>query len=185
MDVEHVAPALYERLGDRASTDLVALLDAKHQEWTTDVTSAVVERFERRLTEEISGVRVGLAQMEGALRAEIAGVRTEIADLRTEMHDGNAALRQETRDGDAALRQQLAALRQETRDGDAALRQQLAALRQEMRDGDAALRQEIERMGALLRHELRDGRNDLVKWSFVFWVGQFLAVGALLRMTGH
>jgi hypothetical protein len=88
MDVERVSPALYERLGAHASADLVVLLDAARKEWAGDVTAAIVDRFERRLTEEIAGVRVALAQMEGTLRAEMAALRTEV-------HDGDAATRQE------------------------------------------------------------------------------------------
>jgi len=46
------------------------------------VLSAEAERFERRLTEAIAGLR--------------ADIHAEIAALRLEMHDGFAALRQET-----------------------------------------------------------------------------------------
>jgi hypothetical protein len=81
------------------------------------------------------------------------------AALRLEMHDGFATLRQEMDSG-------LAALRQEMRDGD-------AALRQEMTGGFAALRQEMA-----LRH------TDLLKWCFLFWLGQVAVIaGILLRAT--
>jgi hypothetical protein len=88
MDVERAAPALYERLGPRASSDLAVLLDAAQREWAADVTTTLAERFERRLTTEVAGVRVALAEAEGRLRADMAG-------LRTEMHDGDASIRQD------------------------------------------------------------------------------------------
>jgi len=86
---------------------------------TEPVLSAEAERFERRLTEEISGVRL-------------------------EMHAGFAAVRQEMRDD-------------------------FASVRREMHDGLAAVRQE---MGAM--------RADILKWSFLFWIGQVAAITALI-----
>ena len=85
----------------------------------TIVLTAEAERFERRLTEEISG-------------------------LRTELHDQTAGLRAE-------------------------MRQESAALRLEMHDGLAAVRQEMHAM-----------RADILKWSFLFWIGQVATMAALL-----
>jgi hypothetical protein len=56
------------------------------------VLSAEAERFERRLTEEISGLRTELHDQIGSLRSEL---RQEMAALRLETHDGLAAVRQE------------------------------------------------------------------------------------------
>jgi hypothetical protein len=49
-----------------------------------DVLSADAERFERRLTEEISGVRV---EMHGSIAGLRVEMRESIAALRVEMHD--------------------------------------------------------------------------------------------------
>lgn len=65
-----------------------------------DDISLVTERFERRLSEAIGGLRLELVTESGTLRAEMATefgrVRTEIAngfgELRAEMIDRNAAL---------------------------------------------------------------------------------------------
>ena len=124
METEDVSPALRERLGAEATTGLLDLFNVARQgqEWTADVTTAAVERFERRLGEEL-----------GSLRTEI---RAEFAALRTAMTENMAALRLEMRDGDAALRLEMragdASLRQEMRDGDASLRQEMRDLRFEM-----------------------------------------------------
>src|SRR5687767_12265273 len=97
MEVSDVPPALRERLGVEATTGLLELFKTAHDECMTDVTATVVDRFERRLTEEANGLRAALAQSTEALRLEIAG-------LRTEMHDGDSALRLEMRDADNTLR---------------------------------------------------------------------------------
>ncbi len=166
MEVKDVAPALQERLGTQATKDLLELLGTARQEWTADVTTGAVERFERRLTEEISNVRVALAQSEGALRHEIAS-------LRTEMREGDAALRVEMSALGASLRHEMGALG--------------VALRQETSDLGVSLRQEMSTLGAVLRQEQYAGRFELLKWSFVFWIGQVIAVagvmGLMLRLT--
>jgi hypothetical protein len=53
---------------------LIELLDAQRKEWREQVLSVAADRFERRLTEEISGLRV---------------------EIRTVLHDGVNSLRQE------------------------------------------------------------------------------------------
>jgi hypothetical protein len=57
-----------------------------------------------------------------------------------------------------------------------------ATLRQEMTGLGARLRQEMSDMGATLRQEMANGRFELLKWSFVFWVGQVLTVTALVGL---
>jgi len=46
---------------------------------------------------------------------------------------------------------------------------ELHALRLELHDGLAAVRQEMATM-----------RSDILKWSFLFWVGQVATIAALL-----
>ena len=95
MEVHDVAPALQARLGPDATAGLLTLLDAARDEWADDVTAVAVERFERRLTEEISAVRVGMAQYDAALRVEMGRLREE---LRAEIRQVEASLRRETAD---------------------------------------------------------------------------------------
>ncbi|MBI4420482.1 MAG: hypothetical protein HY560_06620 [Gemmatimonadetes bacterium] len=53
----------------------------------------------------------------------------------------------------------------------------IAGLRQEMLVGFATLRQEMAQMEARLERRF----SDLIKWSFVFWVG---AVAAIAMLAG-
>ena len=92
----------------------------------------VTDRFERRLTETTSQLRVDMAQ--------------EFAAVRVEMAHGFSAVRQEMAAG-------------------------LAAVRQEMAQGLAAV-----------RHEMADGRVELLKWMFLFWVGQLFAVASVMAI---
>jgi hypothetical protein len=52
-----------------------------------------------------------------------------------------------------------------------------AELRQEMQAGFAELRQEMAHLETRLERRI----GDLIKWSFVFWVG---AVGAIAMLAG-
>ena len=80
-----------------------------------------------------------------------------------------------------ATRADLAEQRQEMLTGFSELRQEMqvgfAELRQEMQVGFANLRQEMAQLEA--RFERRF--SDLIRWSFLFWVG---AVGAIAILAG-
>jgi hypothetical protein len=86
MEAAEVPPALQARLGAEGAASLLALLEMARQEWTVDVTTASVERFERRFTEESAGLRIAIAQSEASLRKEMgergSGLRKEMSDLR-------------------------------------------------------------------------------------------------------
>ena len=58
--------------------------------------------------------------------------------------------------------------------------QEFAKVRVEMHKGDAGLRIEMHDGFALVRHEIASTRAELLKWSFLFWVGQVAAVAGLL-----
>ncbi len=128
MDSSHVPSALQERLGAEATTGLLRLFDRARAEWTEPVVSLAVERFERRLVEEIAGVRVEMARSEARLREVIA-------------------------------------------------------------EQGATLRVEMAQLAAAIRQEMALNRLEVLKWAFVFWVGQVIAVvglvGVMLRQTSR
>jgi hypothetical protein len=93
MDLGHVPDVLHARLGDEATSGLLQLFDRSHREARKDLISACTERFERRLVEEASGLRVqiarDMAQLEGSLRQEMAQLR---ASLREDIAAGRVDL---------------------------------------------------------------------------------------------
>lgn len=81
----------------------------------------------------------------------------------------------------------------DARVSDVATRGDLAELRHATRGDFAELRQEMQRNFAELRHEMQVGFatlearferriSDLMKWSFVFWVGAVAAIAMLARV---
>ena len=128
MDSETVSSGLKERLGTRATEALLTLLDEQRVDLREDVITACTERFDRRLAEEVSGLRVQIAQTESSIRQDMARMGAE-------------------------------------------LREAIAGLRVDL----------LDRMST--------DRFDLLKWAFLFWIGQVAAiatvVGVMMRMSGR
>ena len=132
MDIEQVPAALREQLGLEATSGLLQVLDRSHRDGRADVIAACTDRFERRLVEEISGVRVQIAQVEASLRGEM-----------TEMG---------------------------------------AAIRRDMVEMGASIRKEMGEMGGSIRQDMASGRVELLKWCFLFWVGQVVAIAGIMGL---
>ena len=93
-------PELRERLGDEAALGLLELLESERAEWSERVLSVAADWFERRLAEQIAGVRV-----------ELSAVR---ADIVRELDEGLGSIRQELATVRVDTRQELANARVET-----------------------------------------------------------------------
>ena len=78
MDIQHVPPALQERLGPEGALGLVNVVHLAGRTWKDDVMSAASDRFERRLVEETGRLRVDMAGLEGRLVARIAEARNDV-----------------------------------------------------------------------------------------------------------
>lgn len=132
MDLERVSPALRQRLGPEGSAGLVKFFDAAGEDWTDRAIEIVADRFERRVIEETSKVRVEVANGLSAVRHEMA--------------------------------------------------LGLAGVRQEMAEGLAAVRQDMAKGHADLRNAIADQKFEILKWTFVFWTGQFFVTASFIVM---
>jgi hypothetical protein len=66
-----VVPALRERLGDQGTEALTDMVHVTAREWRDEVLEAVTSRFENRLTQEVSTLRVEVTKELSSMRAEI------------------------------------------------------------------------------------------------------------------
>lgn len=82
MAAGRVPTVLRERLGHEATFGLIELLNTEEKEWSSVVSDRTADRFERRLTSEMSGMKVELCQ---AMNDGLTGVREELATSRVEM----------------------------------------------------------------------------------------------------
>jgi hypothetical protein len=89
MEFEAVPAVLRARLGPEATGGLLELLDVSHREAREDVITACTERFDRRLVEEVSGLRVQIAHVESRIRQDMAqlgaSLREDIATGRVDL----------------------------------------------------------------------------------------------------
>ncbi|HVL66725.1 MAG TPA: hypothetical protein VM364_05630 [Vicinamibacterales bacterium] len=159
MDLDAVPGPLRAKLGADATAGLLALLELSHEEARDAVTGACAERFERRVVEEVSALRVQNAQTESSMRQDMT--RTG-AELRQEVAQLGSDLRREMSQLASQLRQEMVQLGSE--------------LRQEMGQLGSELRQEM----GLLRCQMADQRAELLKWAFLFWIGQVVAIGTIV-----
>jgi hypothetical protein len=100
MSAARVSGALLEKLGEPATAALIEMVDARQQASTEAAMIQCGERFERRLIEETSKLRLETSQLRGEMREGFAAVRGE-------MREGFAAVRGEMREGFAAERFEL------------------------------------------------------------------------------
>ena len=70
MAVHRVSPVLHERLGHDATVGLLELVESDQAEREERVLSIAVERFERRLAEELADLRVALVREIHETRSE-------------------------------------------------------------------------------------------------------------------
>jgi hypothetical protein len=161
MDIEQVPAALRERLGVEGTVGLLQVLDNSHRDGRADMIAACTDRFERRLVEEISGVRVQIAQVEASLRREM----TEMgAAIRQDMAEMGASIRQDMTTMGASIRQDMTAMG--------------ASIRQDMTAMGASNRQEMTG----IRQDMASNRVELLKWCFLFWVGQVVAIAGIMSL---
>jgi hypothetical protein len=120
------------------------------------VTPRLSRKLRQTLGEEAAEDLVNWMQQVDVQRAELR----ELHELTFARFDGR-----------------LAEARQEMRAELAEMKAGFAELRQEMQRGLAELHQEMGR----LETKLEQRTADLIKWSFVFWVG---AVGAIAMLAG-
>ena len=121
MESAAVPAPLARRLGEDGTEGLLALLHATRGEWTETMVAAAVDRFDRRLTEELSALRVEMTR-------ELASVRVDVG--------------------------------------------------REI----GSLRAEVGRDIGALRADLGAARAEQLKWSFVFWIGQVMAVAGIVTL---
>ena len=167
-----VPEALRERLGDHGTLALVELLDSTGRAWSEDVLTTAAEQFGRRLGEESGALRLEMATGFGALRQEMG-------QMQAELHDKMGQMQLETATGFAAVRQDMGQMRADVRDEIGQVR---TALHDEIGKVRAELHEHIAGLRGDFRGELATARVDLIKWSFVFWIGQLVALSSVMAL---
>lgn len=152
MPVVTIPRALREKLGDEATESLVELLNKMLQGSKEDVISLSGEKFERRLAEEF-------AKFDSKLMEEVAKVNKRIDEL-------SARITEEVAKLDAKITEEVTKL-------DAKITEEITKL-------EARINQRITEEVSKLRVEMSSYYASIVRWMFIFWVGQIGVIIGIL-----
>ena len=149
--MERVSVGLRARLGEEAARDLEEYTEAQGDHWRERVMLTATERFDGRL-----------ATAAADLRMEMAGLRLDMSGFRS---DGQTEM--------AGLRLEIAGFRLD-------VQREIQQGLKETHQGFASLWQAMADLRVSLRQDLADTRSELIRWSFLFWIGQVAVVAGLL-----
>lgn len=152
MDAHAYPSALRERMGDDGVEALSQVFAAHRNE----VVTFVEGRFDRRLADECLKLRT---ELRGEMQSLATALRGEMHALGTELRGEMQALRTE-------LRGEMQALRAE-------MRGEMDTVRRESRS-------DMKELRADFKAEIGTLKADLIKWSFLFWIGQVAAIMAFM-----
>jgi len=157
--------------------DIASLrLDTKQE-----ITTLRLEFAEFRLEtkQEFAAVRAEFAADRAETKQEFAAVRAEFAAHRAETKQECAAVRAEFAADRAETKQEFATDRSETK-------KEFAAVRAESKEDFALIRESIAklegRIEAKLENRLGDTKFEILKWMFIFWASQLLAIFSFIML---
>ncbi len=162
MPLISIPKPLREKLGDEGSDALIAVLNEQEKETENSVIQTAGLRFERKLAEEISPIRVDLAGSEGRFEKKL---EKETSAIRVELTESEGRFEKKLVEEVSAIRVDLASLEQRF---DKKLTEEVSSLRGEMNTSIGTLRVEMHQSAA-----------NNIKWMFLFWIGQIGVVTAL------
>ncbi len=179
METGDVPPALRERLGEGATLGLVDLLDRAGRGWKADVLETAGDRFARVLAEESARIRTLMAEQgarfEKALATESARILTLMAEQGARLE---ARIVEQGARFDAKLAEQGARF-------DAKLAEQGARVETRLVQQEARIETRFSELEARLVGRMAELKADVLKWAFLFWIGQVAAMAALLAFMLH
>ena len=125
-------------------------MNEQGKETAESVIETAALRFEKKLSEELGGVKTEI----GGLKYDVAGLKTDVAELKSDV----AVLKTDV----AELKIDVAGLKTDV----AGLKTDVAGLKTDF----------VERIGKV-REEMQRLQAGTIRWMFIFWVGQ---IGVLL-----
>jgi len=132
MPVVAIPKILRERLTDEGVDEFIAIIKEVDADARKDAIAIAEERFERRLTEEVS-------RLDKIITGEISKLRVEMAE-------------------------------------------KFAQLETKMETKMAQLETKMETKMAQLETKMTSFKAEIIKWMFLFWLGQIVVVAGLIKL---
>ena len=159
MSVIIVPKIIRDKFGEECADAFTGLIKEIDLDARKDAIAIAAERFENRLTEEIGKVNQKITELEGGfdkkLSEEIGKVSQKIVELEGRI--------------DKKLAEEIGKVNQR-------ITEEIGKVNQRITEESGKLRLEMEK----LRTEIEKNRADIIKWMFIFWVGQIGVLSAII-----
>ncbi|RKX73314.1 MAG: hypothetical protein DRP87_19140 [Spirochaetes bacterium] len=155
MAVISIPKALRDKLGEEATEALTDMIREIDLEARKDSLALAEERLERRLTEENSKIRL-----------EIEKVRTEIQEVRTEVHTAIEKLRTEMKDEIGKVRTEMG--------------KEFGRIDSRITEEIGKVNEKIASEIGKVNEKIASTKSEIIKWMFIFWIGQIGAIIGIL-----
>ncbi|MBD3384032.1 hypothetical protein GF407_03815 [candidate division KSB1 bacterium] len=163
MPIITVEKPLKEKLGDEAVDSLVHLINQTQSDQKAELVELVGEKFEQRLSEEMGKVSLAIAETEQRLDNRITEQVGKVNERLTEqVSNVNERLTEEIGKVNERLTEEIGKVNER--------------LTEEIGKVNGRLTEEI----GTVRVEAARNHASLIKWMFIFWVGQVAALLGIL-----
>lgn len=149
---------------------------------------SVLDYIDERTAKQFNNYKAELAT-----RSDIADLKEEIVQVRIELKEGMAQVKAELKEDIGHLRtefkEEIGQVRMEFKDEIAQvkteLKEEIVQVKTEFKDEITRVKIDIKegvfREIAQVRVEMMASKADIIKWMFIFWVGQFAVMLALFK----
>ncbi len=159
MAIITVEKPLKDKLGDEGVDSLIRLLNQSQQNQKQDLMVYLEEKYERRLGEEIGAINVTIAEAEKRLdnriTEEIGAINVTIAETEKRL--------------DNRITEEIGKVNER-------LTEEIGKVNERITEEIAGVKVEISNV----RSDGSKNHADLIKWMFIFWMGQVIALVGIL-----
>jgi len=160
MPVLSVPRVLRDKLSDEGVEALVELLNQAEEKVRDVIVKFSEEKYERRLVEVASALRVSLEDKIAGVKSDLEG---KIASVKSDLEEKIAGVKSD-------LEGKIASVKSD-------LEEKIASVKSDLEGKIANLEVKIANVKSDLEVKIANARADIIRWMFIFWVGQ---IGALL-----
>jgi cell division septum initiation protein DivIVA len=181
MGVITVPKALRDKLGNDGADAFVEVIKEIDLDARKDALALAEERFERRLTEEFGKLKLEIEKLRTEMKVEMEKMRVE---TKTEMEKIRAETKTEMEKIRAETKTEMEKIRAETKAEmekmGAETSKEIEKTRAETNIDMGKMRAETKTEMEKLKTEIERSKGDIIKWTFIFWIGQIGAFSAIL-----
>jgi gas vesicle protein len=170
MPIITVEKPLKDRLGDEGVDSLIRLLNQSQQNQKQDLMVYLEEKYEHRLGEEIGAISITIAETEKRLDNRITEEIGKVNErLTEEIGKVNERLTEEIGKVNERLTEEIGKVNER-------LTEEIGKVNERITKEIADVKVEISNV----RSDASKNHANLIKWMFIFWMGQVIALVGIL-----